>query len=59
MLSLCIWVFRKGKNQPESLLKLLIAAKKVEDDRNLASICFRAGYRVGQMYPNKPLDPEG
>lgn len=56
MLSLILWVVRKARHDHEGLLALLIAARKLEEDRIYASMIFRAGYRVGQLNPCKPID---
>lgn len=52
------WLYRKMRYNHEGLLALLLAAHRYEADARLASICFRAGYRVGQLNPHRPLDPE-
>ena len=52
------WLYRKMRYNHEGLLALLLAAQRYEADAQLASKSFRAGYRVGQMYPKRPLDPE-
>jgi hypothetical protein len=57
MLRLAPWLVRKLRRDHESLLNLLLAAKREEDTRNLVSRAFRAGYKVGQMNPRNPLDP--
>ena len=58
MLRLLVWVIRKARREPENLLSLLLAAKRLEDDRVYTSIVFRAGYRVGQLNPCTPLDEQ-
>lgn len=58
LVSLPYWLYRKMRYDHEGLLALLLAAHRYEADRQLASNAFRAGYRIGQMYPNRPLDPE-
>lgn len=49
------WLYRKLRHDHESLLALLIAARRKDQERLQVALIFRAGYRVGQLNRG-PLD---
>lgn len=45
------WFFKMGRNDADSLLALIIAARTLQEDRATFSTAFRAGLKIGRKYP--------
>lgn len=46
------WLAHMLMHRPETLLNLLMEARKIDREKTLASNCFRAGLKIGRKYPD-------
>lgn len=51
-LTLPAWFLKMGRNDSDSLLALIIAARNLQEDRVSFATAFRAGLKVGRKYPD-------